>query len=222
MHLSFLLKPVGFNRFSEFIFRHIERSIDRNTPDGEFWLLPLKGHKILLDILFVVDYSADGEFKRMIDGTDKAILNILQRDGRTSNAEIARQVNLAPSAVLERIRKLEERKIIRGYSADIDSKALDYGLTSIIAVRTVDDLTGIGEQLAAVPEIQEVHEVAGDDCFYIKVLSKDAESLGLFLREKIKAIPNVVNTRTVVVLKTFKEGTLVPIEPEELKRARGK
>ena len=56
----------------------------------------------------------------MIDGIDKAILNILQQDGRISNADIARQINLAPSAVLERIRKLEERKVIRGYSADID------------------------------------------------------------------------------------------------------
>ncbi len=158
----------------------------------------------------------------MIDVIDTQILSILQQDGRTSNAEIARQVNLAPSAVLERIRKLEERRVIRGYSADIDAKALDFGLTSIIAVRTVDDLTGIGEQLAAVPEIQEVHEVAGDDCFYIKVLSKDAESLGLFLREKIKGIPNVVNTRTTVVLKTFKEGTVVPIDAEGLTKARGK
>ena len=66
-----------------------------------------------------------------------------------------------------------------------------------------------------------MHEVAGDDCFYIKVLCKDAESLGLFLREKIKAIPNVVSTRTTVVLKTFKEGTIVPID-QELRKARGK
>lgn len=158
----------------------------------------------------------------MIDATDKAILNILQQDGRTSNADIARQVNLAPSAVLERIRKLEERRVIRGYSADIDAKALEFGLTSIIAVRTSECGEGVGEQLAVVPEVQEVHEVAGDDCFYIKVLSRDAESLGTFLREKIKAIPNVVNTRTTVVLKTFKEGTTVPIEVEGLTRAKGK
>ena len=81
---------------------------------------------------------------------------------------------------------------------------------------------GVGEQLSSIPEVQEVYEVAGDDCFYIKVLSKDAETLGRFLREKIKGIPNVVNTRTTVVLKTFKEGTLVPIELEELTKARGK
>ena len=93
----------------------------------------------------------------MIDVIDKAILNILQQDGRTSNADIARQINLAPSAVLERIRKLEERKVIRGYSADIDSKALDFGLTSIIAIRTSECGEGVGELLSAVPEVQEVH-----------------------------------------------------------------
>jgi Lrp/AsnC family transcriptional regulator, leucine-responsive regulatory protein len=158
----------------------------------------------------------------MIDATDKAILNILQQDGRISNADIARQVNLAPSAVLERVRKLEERGVIRGYSANIDAKALDFGLAAIVAVRTSQCGEGVGEELSAIPEVQEVYEVAGDDCFYIKVLSKDAESLGLFLREKIKGIPNVVNTRTTVVLKTFKEGTTVPIELEELSKARGK
>ena len=159
----------------------------------------------------------------MIDALDKTILNILQQDGRTSNAEIARQVNLAPSAVLERIRKLEERGVIRGYTADINSKALDYGLTAIIAVRTSECGEGVGEQLSSIPEVQEVHEVAGDDCFYIKVVSKDAESLGLFLREKIKGIANVTSTRTTVVLKTFKEGTIVPIEQEDvIGRAKGR
>jgi Lrp/AsnC family leucine-responsive transcriptional regulator len=157
----------------------------------------------------------------MIDAVDKAILNILQQEGRISNADIARQINLAPSAVLERIRKLEERNIIRGYAADVDPKALDYGLSAIIAVRTSECGEGVGEQLSAVPEVQEVYEVAGDDCFYIKVLTHDAESLGLFLREKIKAIPNVINTRTTVILKTFKQGTKVPVDIE-LTRAKGR
>jgi len=177
---------------------------------------------ILLDIPFTDDYSMYRGNHRMIDVTDRAILNILQQDGRTSNADIARQVSLAPSAVLERIRKLEERGVIRGYSADINSKALEYGLTAIIAIRTSECGEGVGELLSAVPEVQEVHEVAGDDCFYIKVVSKDAESLGRFLREKIKGIPNVINTRTTVVLKTFKEGTIVPIEQGELMKAKGK
>ena len=161
----------------------------------------------------------------MIDVIDKQILTILQADARTSNAEIARQVELAPSAVLERIRKLEERGVIRRYSADIDPKVLDFGLTAIIAVRTSECGAGVGELLAAVPEVQEVHEVAGDDCFYIKVRTQDTESLGCLLREKIKAIPNVLNTRTTVVLKTFKEGGNLPVDlgTEEVRRkAKGK
>jgi Lrp/AsnC family leucine-responsive transcriptional regulator len=156
----------------------------------------------------------------MIDAIDKAILNILQQDGRVSNADIARQINLAPSAVLERIRKLEERKVIRGYSADIDPKVLEFGLTAIIAVRTSECGEGVGEELSAIPEVQEVHEVAGDDCFYIKVVTRDTESLGRLLREKVKSVTNVVNTRTTVVLKTFKQGTQVPIEAG-LTRAKG-
>ena len=159
---------------------------------------------------------------RTLDDVDARILMILQENARTTQADIAKAVGLAPSAVLERIRKLEERKVIRGYSADIDSKALEFGLTSIIAIRTSECGEGVGELLSAVPEVQEVHEVAGDDCFYIKVVSKDAESLGRFLREKIKGIPNVINTRTTVVLKTFKEGTIVPIEQGELTKAKGK
>ena len=103
----------------------------------------------------------------MIDNIDREILNIIQKDARISNAEIARQVELAPSAVLERVRKLEERGVIRGYSADIDPKVLGFGLTAIIAIRTSECGEGVGEQLAAVPEVQEVHEVAGEDCFYI-------------------------------------------------------
>jgi Lrp/AsnC family transcriptional regulator, leucine-responsive regulatory protein len=148
----------------------------------------------------------------MIDRIDKEILNIIQHDARISNAEIARQVELAPSAVLERMRKLEDRGIIRGYLADIEPKELGFGLTAIIAVRTSECGAGVGDQLAAIPEVQEVHEVAGDDCFYIKIRAADTESLGVLLRERIKAVPNVVNTRTTVVLKTFKEGNLLPIE----------
>ena len=164
----------------------------------------------------------------MIDNIDREILNIIQKDARISNAEIARQVELAPSAVLERVRKLEERGVIRGYSADIDPKVLGFGLTAIIAIRTSECGEGVGEQLAAIPEVQEVHEVAGEDCFYIKVRTQDTESLGALLRERLKAIPNVVFTRTTVVLKTFKEGSILPVdlEPEgseDLKRkARGK
>jgi Lrp/AsnC family leucine-responsive transcriptional regulator len=86
----------------------------------------------LLDIRISVVYSVAVDKYRMIDKIDTQILAILQNDARISNAEIARQVGLAPSAVLERVRKMEERGIIRGYSTDIDPHFLDFGLTAFV------------------------------------------------------------------------------------------
>ncbi len=157
----------------------------------------------------------------MIDEIDKHILTIIQNDARTSNAEIARQVGLAPSAVLERVRKLEERQVIRGYHTDIDPKALEYPLTAFVAVRT-SECGGVAEQeLGKIPEVLEVHDVAGEDSFWLKVRTKDTESLGRLLREKIKPIPNVLGTRTTVVLDTYKETTALPIERHENAEVNG-
>ena len=148
----------------------------------------------------------------MIDNIDRQILDILQSDARTSNAEVARQIGLAPSAVLERIRKLEDRGIIRGYHTDIDPQALDFGLTVFVAVRTNESDYGEAEHLlGAIPEVLEVHDVAGEDCYWIKVRTKDTEALSRLLREKIKPIATVVGTRTTLVLKTFKETMALPI-----------
>ncbi|KXK06570.1 MAG: AsnC family transcriptional regulator [Acidobacteria bacterium OLB17] len=156
----------------------------------------------------------------MIDAIDSKILTILQKDARTSNAEIARSVGLAPSAVLERVRKLEEKGVIRGYHMDIDPRMFDYSLTAFVAVRT----SGCGEEphLVAIPEVLEVHDVAGEDSYLLKVRVKDAEHLGRLLREKIKPIAAVTGTRTTVVLKTFKETTQLPIGEQAAKDKKTK
>lgn len=157
----------------------------------------------------------------MIDETDKEILNIIQHDGRISNAEIARQVGLAPSAVLERVRKLEERKVIRGYNALIDPKQVGYGLTAFISVRTSECSYDTDDLIAKIPEVLEVHDVAGEDSYLLKVVAADPEDLSRLLKEKIKAVPTVVNTRTIVVLQTVKETTMLPLDKCE-SAAKGK
>lgn len=152
----------------------------------------------------------------MIDSIDRQIIAIIQTDARIANAEIARQVGLAPSAVLERLRKMEERGVIRGYHADIDPRALDFGLTAFVAVRTSECGTA-DDALAEIPEVLEMHDVAGEDSYLLKVRAKNAEELGWLLREKIKPIPTVLGTRTTVVLETFKETTALPVEVKEKK-----
>ncbi len=153
----------------------------------------------------------------MINGTDRQILNILQENARTSNAEIARQVGLAPSAVFERVRKLEERGVIRGYRAEIDPKVLGLAQLAFTFVRSNDRPGGVvtGEKLAEIPEILEVHHVAGEDCFLIKARARDAEALGRLLRERLGAIATISSTRTTIVLETVKETAALPLAGAE-------
>lgn len=148
----------------------------------------------------------------MIDGTDEQILTILQNDARISNAEIARQIGLAPSAVLERLRKLEERGVVRGYRTDIDPRAVEFGLTVFVTVKTSECGSEAEKAIVAIPEVLEVHDVAGEDSYLLKIRTKDTEALGQLLREKIKPIPNVISTRTTVVLQTYKETNALPLE----------
>ena len=154
----------------------------------------------------------------MLDAIDRHILKILQQDARTPNNEIAKQVGIVPSATSERIRKLCEKGIIKGYDGRINPQALGYDLVAFVYVRTDEPVNTrlAGEELAAIPEVQEVHNVAGEDCYLVKVRVKDTEMLGRFLREKIGAIKSVKNTRTTIALETFKETLGVPVdEPEK-------
>jgi Lrp/AsnC family transcriptional regulator, leucine-responsive regulatory protein len=157
---------------------------------------------------------------RTFDDTDLQILDLLQSNARETQVEIARAVGLAPSAVLERIRKLEAKGTLRGYSAHVDPKAIGLGLLAFVAVRT-DEFgveNRIAKDLAELPEILEVHHVAGDDCYLVKVRAHDAEHLGQILRSRFARIPGVRSTRTTIVLETVKETSHLPIPKRERER----
>lgn len=151
----------------------------------------------------------------MIDEKDQAILDILQRNARASNASIARQVDMAPSAVHDRVRKLEDRGVIRGYHADIDPCAVDRPLLAYVFVRTDERACEVaaGEALAAIPEVLAVHHVAGEDCYMVEVRMKSPGRLARLLRESFGAIESVSSTRTTVVLESIKDNGLLPLDP---------
>lgn len=150
---------------------------------------------------------------RTLDGKDIEIMAILQRDGRTSNAEIARQLGMAPSAILERLRKLESRGAIQGYQAQLEPHWLGLGLLAFVFVRAEEGVWGrsTGEALAAIPQVQEVHHITGEDCYLVKVRAADPEHLGHLLRERFGTIPTVRSTRTTIVLGTVKESGRLPV-----------
>lgn len=142
-----------------------------------------------------------------MDRTDKKILSLLQENARITNAEIARQVKMVPSGVQERIRKLEDKGFISDYATHLKSENLNLGLLAFIFVRTNESPGGLNsaKELAKLPEILEVHHVAGEDCYLLKVRHTDNQSLAKFIREKLGKIKTIRNTRTVIVLDTIKE-----------------
>jgi Lrp/AsnC family leucine-responsive transcriptional regulator len=145
--------------------------------------------------------------ERSVDHLDVRIIEILQANARETQADIARDVGLAPSAVLERVRKLEARGVIRGYSALVDPRAVALPLLAFVAVRSdeVGAEDRVAHALAEIPEVLEVHHVAGEDCYLVKVRARDAEDLGVLLRTRFGRIPGVRSTRTTIVLETMKE-----------------
>ncbi|RMF47333.1 MAG: Lrp/AsnC family transcriptional regulator [Deltaproteobacteria bacterium] len=147
------------------------------------------------------------DINRTIDDVDFQILNILQKKARIPNAEVARQVGMAPSAVLERIRKLEEKGIIEGYEVRLNPVPFGQGLAAFVQVE-IDRKSGNGtleKQLAEVPGVQEVHQVAGEDGYLLKIRAADPKQLGEVIRDKLLTISGVRSSRTQVVLNTVKE-----------------
>jgi len=150
----------------------------------------------------------------MIDATSLEILQILQKKARIPNIEVSRQVNLAPSAVLERIRKMEKQGIIDGYEVRLNPERFNRAQVAFITVKTAaSDCANIGDALSGILEVQEVHFVAGEDSYLIKIRTRDTKSLGQLLCNRIQSIPGVISTKTSTVLSTVKETSRIPIQP---------
>jgi Lrp/AsnC family leucine-responsive transcriptional regulator len=150
------------------------------------------------------------EKTKMLDTISLEILNILQKKARIPNVDVSRQVGLAPSAVLERIRKMEKQGIIDGYEVRLNPDRFNCAQVAFVHVRA-DTMKSesVGNQLASIAEVQEVHFVSGSDCFLVKVRCSDTASLGVLLREKISAIEGVTGTRSETVLSTVKETSCI-------------
>jgi Lrp/AsnC family leucine-responsive transcriptional regulator len=148
----------------------------------------------------------------MLDTIGLEILNILQKKARIPNIEVSRQVGLAPSAVLERIRKMEKQGIIDGYEVRLNPEHFNRAQVAFVHIKTNPAMCDkVGSQLSLIPEVQEVHFVSGSDCYLIKVRSADTTTLGQLLQEKITTIDGVLSTSTETVLTTVKETSQIPL-----------
>lgn len=151
--------------------------------------------------------------EEMLDEKSLEILKILQEKARIPNVDISRQVGLAASAVLERIRKLEKQGFIDGYEVRLNPERFRKSLISFVRIYLVQsaDLDNIADQLGRMEEVQELHFVTGDDCFLTKMRVENHLELGKIITKKIMQIPGVRSTKTSTVLNTYKETARIPI-----------
>jgi Lrp/AsnC family leucine-responsive transcriptional regulator len=148
-----------------------------------------------------------------LDDTDLLILSMLQEDARVSNADIARRAKMVPSGILVRLRNLKKNKVILSHETRIDPQVLGLGLTAFVFVKAKEAAGhhNTADRLGQIPQVQEVHNITGEDCYLLKVRVADPQQLGRILRDDVSAIPSVISTRTTIVLDTFKETTALPI-----------
>jgi Lrp/AsnC family leucine-responsive transcriptional regulator len=150
-----------------------------------------------------------------MDKIDIQILEILQKKARIPNVEVARTIGMAPSAVLERIKKLEASGVIQGYEVRLNPDMFQCALVAFVEVKVSDPsrFPEIGRALSAIDQVQEVHYLAGQDCLIIKLRAKDNKELESLLLGRINNIHDVSATRTHIALSTFKESTKIVINP---------
>ncbi len=146
-----------------------------------------------------------------MDTTDLQILKILQKKARIPNVEVARKIGMAPSAVLERIKKLEAKGVIEGYEVRLNPGMFNCSMIAFIQIKVHKPslLLETGQYLSTIEQVQEVHYLAGRDCLMIKLRAKDNTELETILREKIASLDSVQDTQTFIALSTYKESAKI-------------
>ena len=150
-----------------------------------------------------------------LDSTDRRMLEILQREGRISNAALADRLHLSPSPCLRRLRALEADGVISGYRAMLDRAKLGLGLTVFVELK-VDghserSAAAISERLAAAPEVVAAHIVSGSADFLLEVVVADLAAYERLMFETLLRLPNVSDVRSNFALRTVKPAGPLPL-----------
>jgi Lrp/AsnC family leucine-responsive transcriptional regulator len=141
-----------------------------------------------------------------VEDLDRQIVRLLAQDGRRSFTDLAKETGLSVSAVHQRVRRLEQRGVLRGYYAAVDPDAIDLPMTAFVSIKPIDPAApdDAPDRLAHLAAIEACHSVAGDESYILKVRVASPAALEGLLQE-IRAAANVA-TRTTVVLSTPYEG----------------
>ena len=146
---------------------------------------------------------------KVLDRTDRRILEYLQADGRISNVQLARKVNLTQTPCIERVKRLERQGYIRGYSAILDPDLVNASLMVFIEIdlahKSPEAFRRFSQEARLLPEIMDCHLVSGSFDYLIKARVSDMKAYRELLGEKILSLPGVSDSRSYVVMEEVKE-----------------
>ncbi|MEN8197827.1 MAG: Lrp/AsnC family transcriptional regulator [Pseudomonadota bacterium] len=150
-----------------------------------------------------------------LDATDRKILNLLQHDGRMTNAQLAEQVNLSPSACHRRVSRLEEEGVIAGYAMLVNQEAIGLG-TSVIVEVSLDSqaeefLNNFENAVRNVPAVMECYLMAGDADYVVRVAVADVADYERIHKEYLSRLPHVARIRSIFVMRTVYKSTAVEL-----------
>ena len=151
-----------------------------------------------------------------LDETDKAILRLLQADGRVSNAEVARRVGLSAPATHARVRRLEQAGVIRQHATLLDREAMGFDMVCFINVslqlHQFEAIERFKELVQDMPEVLECHHITGEFDYLLKAVFRSRDELQEFVVNKLTPIPGMARINTSLVLIEIKATQQLPIE----------
>ncbi|HXV98506.1 MAG TPA: Lrp/AsnC family transcriptional regulator [Anaerolineae bacterium] len=151
----------------------------------------------------------------ILDDLDKAILQALQADGRTSNADLARQINLSPPAVHARIKRLEKHGYIRQYTALLDPEKAGYDMICFVhlslQVHQHQQVETIRLTIQQMPEVLECYHLTGEFDYLMKVVVHNRQDLERFVMQRLTVLPGIARVQTGIVLSAVKSTTQIPL-----------
>ena len=156
-----------------------------------------------------------GSIPLSLDAVDFRILNLLQENGRLSIRELAKKVNLSPTPVHERLRRLESSGIIDHYAAVINTNRIGSFIVFFVNIILKEHSTRQGgefiSRITAFPEVVEFHVIGGEHDFMIKVIVPDMAAYRRFFVEQLGEIPNIARLQSIIVLDTVKKDNRIPL-----------
>ena len=150
-----------------------------------------------------------------MDGKDREIIKALQRNGRLTNQDLAAQVNLSPSPCLRRTRALEEKGVIKGYTAIVDERAYGLPVTALVRIRlsshTGDVVKLFEKKVHETEKILDCYVITGSEDYLLRVLLEDLKSYEEFVRHKLHNIPGIASIDSSFAYGVLKQSNVFPV-----------